>query len=219
MNKDSSITWVYGLTADPIHRGHEQVIKNTLSKAQELGLQTDGIILVPTYRPNLIDDKTAPCASFEQRLAMCQIVAKELSQELSTGITVSDIEEKIYTDQPSYTYDTLTALSQKHTNLILMISSDHAHGHAPKFRQWHRWQDLINRYGLMVHERPGHPINDCFIEHLKEHNTNVYVAKNLPTIDISSSRLRNAYAYGADVSEAHINPEVDGYIKRFGLYR
>jgi len=219
MNKDSSITWVYGLTADPIHRGHEQVIKNTLSKARGLGLKTARVILVPTYRPNLIGDKSAPTASFEQRLDMCQMVAKELSRELNTDITVSDIEEKIHTDQPSYTYDTLTALSQNHTNLILIISSDHAHGHAPKFRQWHRWQDLINDFGLMIHERPGQPINDCFIEHLKEHNPNVYVAKNQPTIDISSSRLRNAYNYGADVSEQLINPMIDGYIKQFALYQ
>lgn len=219
MNDDSSITWVYGLTADPIHRGHEQVIKNTFGKAQELGLSTTGFILVPTYRPNLIADKSAPIATFEQRFEMCRLVTKDLSRELKTDITVSDIEQAIHNNQPSFTYNTLNALSKHHDNLILIISSDHAHGHAPKFRQWHRWQDLINRFGLMVHERPGHPINDCFIEHLKEHNPNVYVAKNQPTIDISSSRLRNAYTYGADLSDAHINPVVDNYIKNFELYQ
>lgn|SRR5690554_6080101 len=219
MHKQTRITWVYGLTADPVHRGHEQVVNNTLSKAQKLGLKTSEFILVPTYQPNLIADKNAPIATFEQRLDMCRLVAKDLSPKLKTDITVSDIEETIHTDKPSYTYDTLDALSKDHDNLILVISSDHAHGHAPKFRQWHRWQDLINRFGLMVHERPGHPINDCFIEHLKEHNPNVYVAKNQPTIDISSSRLRNAYAYGADVSSQHINPVVDNYIKNFELYQ
>lgn len=219
MNKQTDITWVYGLTADPIHRGHEQVIKNTLNKAEEMGLETTGFILVPTYRPNLIADKSAPIASFEQRFEMCRLVAKDLSRELKTDFTVSDIEKTISRDEPSYTYNTLDALSKNHDNLILIISSDHAHGHAPKFRQWHRWQDLINRFGLMVHERPGHPINDCFIEHLKEHNPNVYVTKNKPTIDISSSRLRNAYSYGAEVLEAHINPAVDTYIQDQNLYQ
>ncbi|GAA4808938.1 putative nicotinate-nucleotide adenylyltransferase [Marinicella pacifica] len=219
MNKQTDISWVYGLTADPIHRGHEQVIKNTLEKAEELGLETSSFILVPTYRPNLIADKSAPIASFEQRFDMCQLVAKDLSRELKTDITVSDIEKTISRDEPSYTYNTLDALSKNHDNLILIISSDHAHGHAPKFRQWHRWQDLINRFGLMVHERPGHPINDCFIEHLKEHNPYVYVTKNQPAIDISSSRLRQVYAYGAEASEKHINPAVDSYIKNFELYQ
>lgn len=219
MNKQTDITWVYGLTADPIHRGHEQVIKNTLNKAEEMGLETTGFILVPTYRPNLIADKSAPIATFEQRFEMCRLVAKDLSRELKTDFTVSDIEKTISQDEPSYTYNTLDALSKNHDNLILIISSDHAHGHAPKFRQWHRWQDLINRFGLMVHERPGHPINDCFIEHLKEHNPNVYVTKNKPTIDISSSRLRNAYSYGAEVLEAHINPAVDTYIQDQNLYQ
>ena len=218
MNKQTDISWVYGLTADPIHRGHEQVIKNTLNKAEEMGLETSSFILIPTYRPNLIADKSAPIASFEQRFDMCRLVAKDLSRKLNTDITVSDIEKTIHSDKPSYTYNTLDALAKDHDNLILIISSDHAHGHAPKFRQWHRWQDLINRFGLMVHERPGHPINDCFIEHLKEHNPNVYVTKNQPTIDISSSRLRNAYSYGADVSEAHINPAVDDYITKYELY-
>lgn len=219
MNKQTDISWVYGLTADPIHRGHEQVIKNTLNKAEEMVLETSSFILIPTYRPNLIADKSAPIASFEQRFDMCRLVAKDLSRKLNTDITVSDIEKTIHSDKPSYTYNTLDALSKNHDNLILIISSDHAHGHAPKFRQWHRWQDLINRFGLMAHERPGYPINDCFIEHLKEHNPNVYVTKNQPTIDISSSRLRNAYSYGADVSEAHINPVVDNYIKNFELYQ
>ncbi|MCX7543892.1 nicotinate-nicotinamide nucleotide adenylyltransferase [Marinicella gelatinilytica] len=218
MNNNQAITWVFGLTADPIHRGHEQVVKNTLAKSQELGLKTSEFILVPTYQPNLIADKSSPIATFEQRFEMCKLVAKELSQELETDITVNDIEQKIHNRQPSYTYDTLDALAKDHDNLILIISSDHAHGHAPKFRQWHRWDELINRFGLIIHERPGYPLNDCFVSYLKELNPNVYVAKNQANIDISSLRLRNAYAYGAEVSEAHINPAVDGYIKRFGLY-
>ncbi|KAA3646066.1 MAG: nicotinate-nicotinamide nucleotide adenylyltransferase [Proteobacteria bacterium] len=219
MNNTQAITWVYGLTADPIHRGHEQVIKNTLDKARELDLKTAGIILVPTYQPNLIADKTAPTASFEQRLAMCQLVAKDLSKELSKDITVSDIEQRIHNEQPSYTYYTLDALAKDHDNLILIISSDHAHGHAPKFRQWHRWDELINRFGLIIHERPGYPINDCFVSHLKEHNPNVYTVKNQPGIDISSSRLRQTYAYGAEPKDKQLNTLVADYIREVGLYQ
>jgi len=219
MNNHQAITWVFGLTADPIHRGHEQVVKNTLAKAEELGLETSSFILVPTYRPNLIADKSAPIATFEQRFDMCHLVAKDLSQELKTDITVSDIEKTIHSDNPSYTYNTLDALSKDHNNLILIISSDHAHGHAPKFRQWHRWEDLITRFGLMIHERPSYPLNDCFVSYLQEHNPNVYVSKNQTRIDISSSRLRNAYAYGAEILSEHINPAVDNYIEQRGLYK
>lgn len=216
---NDKIHWVFGLTADPIHRGHEQVIKNTLDQARELDLKTAGIILVPTYQPNLIADKTAPTASFEQRLAMCQLVAKDLSEELDIDITVSDIEQRIHNEQPSYTYYTLDALAKDHDNLILIISSDHAHGHAPKFRQWHRWDELINRFGLIIHERPGYPLNDCFVSYLKELNPNVYVAKNQTSIDISSSRLRNAYAYGASIKKDLVNLNVDAYIHSQGLYQ
>lgn len=213
-----NITWVFGLTADPIHRGHEQVVKNTLNIAASLDLNTNQFIFVPTYQPHLIADKSTPSADFKDRLAMCELVANELSHEMNAKITVSDIEQKIHSEQPSYTYDTLDALSKKYDNLILIMSSDHAHGHAPKFRQWHRWDDLINRFGLMIHERPGYPLNDCFVNYLKELNPNVYATKNQPSIDTSSSRIRHAYGYGAEVSEEYINPLVDRYIKRLDLY-
>lgn len=219
MAATKDITWVYGLTADPIHRGQEQVIKNTLMKADELNLNTAGFILIPTYQPNLIADKTAPIAAFDHRLAMCELVAGDLSRKLSTDIKTSDVEQRIHSGQPSYTYDTLSALSHEHENLVLIISSDHAHGHAPKFRQWHRWQDLINQFGLMIHERPGYPLNDCFISHLKEYNQHVFVSKNLTSIDISSSRLRQAYAYRAEASDKYVNPAVDRFIRSQKLYQ
>lgn len=215
----NKFTWVFGLTADPIHRGHEQVIINTLKVAEQKELNTQQFLLIPTYQPNLIADKTPPLAGFNDRMAMCELVAKDLTKKLNTPITVSDIEQRKLAQQTSYTYDTLDALSDEYNDLVLIISSDHAHGHAPKFRQWHRWDELIKRFGLMIHERPGYPLNDCFVNYLKEINPNVYVAKNQPTVDISSTRIRQAYAYDAKPTKQQLNPQVAEYIQRFKLYQ
>ncbi len=218
-----NFTWVFGLTADPIHRGHEQVIINTLEVAKNNYLSSEQVLLMPTYQPNLIDDKKAPQADFKDRLKMCSLTAEDLQSKIATTITVSDIEKTLYQkqQQPSFTYESLDALSSDYENLMLIISSDHAHGHAPKFRKWHRWDELISRFGLIIHERPGYPLNDCFVSYLKELNpaADVYVAKNQPSIEVSSSQIRNAYNYGAEPTDAQINPVVAEYIQSLGLYQ
>ena len=164
-------TLAFGLTADPPHRGHEQVIRNSFAWAQAQGLTIARFVLIPTYQPNLIAGKKQPRTPYKHRRTMCQIMANEVSQDLNKTVEVSDIEKEIFTrtKAKSYSFDTLSALHNQHptTKVLFVVSADHFAGRWPKFRQWHRWQDLAKTHGLMIHQRPGHRINTRFVAQLQ----------------------------------------------------
>ncbi len=183
-------TLVFGLTADPIHKGHEQVILNSFIFADQHKLSIKKFLLVPTYQPNLIANKQQPTTSFEHRFRMCELVATEVRNKFNYPVYTIDIEKKLFekTNQKSYSYDTLHGIEAKHK--LFVLSADHFAGRWPKFRKWHNWQQLVKENGLLIHQRPGHGINANFIRQLKDINPAVYVVTGLPSFDVSSTQLR-----------------------------
>ena len=89
---------VLGGTFDPIHNGHI-----TAGLRAQSALRLDRVMLVPSRIPP--HRATTAGASPEARLAMAGLAAAE-----QQGWTASDIE--LTRDGPSYTFDTLTALSR-----------------------------------------------------------------------------------------------------------
>ncbi len=218
-SSQKAYTLIFGLTADPIHKGHEQVIHNSYAFANKNGFEIAEFILAPTYQPNLIANKTEPRTAFEHRFAMCELVANELNENFKYQIKVSDIEEVLYkqTGQKSYSHDTLKALNKPRQ--LFVLSADHFSGRWPKFRKWYRWQELVENHGLMIHQRPGHSINQSFITSLKEINPDVFVVKDLPSIDISSTYIRQQLAKNVIPSETQLNPLIAEYISKHYLYQ
>jgi nicotinate (nicotinamide) nucleotide adenylyltransferase len=216
--KKPAYTLIFGLTADPIHSGHEQVMLNSFAFAQQHALNIDKFLLVPTYQPNLIADKQHPRTTFEHRYNMCQLVAENIKNQYNYPVYVSDVEKQLFelSQQKSYSYDTLNAIGAKHK--LFVLSADHFAGRWPKFRKWHRWQQLVKENGLMIHQRPGHRINIGFIEQLKQINTNVYVVSGLPSIDVSSTQLRAELSNNNNVSAELVSTSVLGYITKHNLY-
>ena len=216
--KKPAYTLIFGLTADPIHLGHVQVIVNSFSFAKQHGLDIEKFLLVPTFQPNLIADKQQPRTAFEHRFNMCQLAVDEVIKQFNYPVYVSDIEKQLFeiNQQKSYSYDTLNAIEAKHK--LFVLSADHFAGRWPKFRKWHRWQELVKENGLLIHQRPGHSINLSFIQQLKEINADVYVVSGLPSIDVSSTQLRAELSKSSNISGQLISASVLSYLVKHKLY-
>ncbi len=209
-------TLVFGLTADPIHKGHAQVIINSINYLCNQNKKIKRVIIIPVYSPNLIANKNKPVATFKQRYQMCCLVAKQLSRKLQCPIKVSKIEKKLAkkNQQPNYSYNTLKALQLK--NPLFLVSADHFQGQKPKFSQWYKWQELIKISGLLINQRADTKINLMFIAQLKQQNKAVYLVEAKKTIAISSTQIRENIK---DKSiQKYLNKDVANYIAQHGVY-
>lgn len=212
-------TLVFGLTADPIHKGHEQVIHNSYSFAKLNGIEIAEFLLLPTYQPNLIAQKKEPRTAFKHRFAMCEIVAEEMNRQFGYQVHVNGIEKQLFeqTGRKSYSFDTLKALDRP--NQLFVLSADHFTGRWPKFRKWYCWQDLITQNGLLVHPRPGHRINQSFIEQLQTENPDIFTVEGFASVEVSSTLIRHQLANNVSPSHEHINKAILGYIEENNLYQ
>ena len=185
---------VFGLTADPLHLGHEQAIINAVNFMRSQHLAIEQFILLPVFSPHLIANKKAPKAGFSHRFTMCKIAAKRLTTLLQCKITTSKIEKELYlkTNKINYSYDTLTAMQI--TNPLFMVSADHFQGTEPKFKSWHNWQALLNICGLLINQRPKSQINHNFILTLRTINPHVFIIDNAKQVNISSAKIRKNFS-------------------------
>ena len=211
-------TLLFGLTADPIHKGHEQVIINSFKFAKQQQLNFEQLLLVPTFEPNLIATKKQPQTPFKQRFEMCELVAESIREQFNYPVYITDIERQLFelNGVKSYSYDTLHATEVAHK--LFVLSADHFTGRWPKFRQWYRWQQLVEENGLLIHQRPGHGINASFIEQLKDLNPDVYVVTGLPEVDVSSTQMRAALRAQQTISKDHMAASVLQYIRQHKVY-
>ncbi|HVW31403.1 MAG TPA: nicotinate-nucleotide adenylyltransferase [Acidimicrobiia bacterium] len=101
---------VFGGTFDPVHVGH---IVAAVEARRALAL--DRVLLVPAGDPwQKRGTVSAPAAD---RLAMVQAAVEGIE-----GLEVSDVE--VQRNGPSYTYQTLEALSAPDRNLFLIVGAD-----------------------------------------------------------------------------------------------
>ena len=220
-----SFSIIFGLTADPIHKGHELAIINGIEFLRNKGFKIERFLLVPVFQPNLIANKKAPVAGFKQRFEMCELVAKRLSHDLNCGIVVSPIEQQLaaVTGEKNYSFNTIKYLfhqnisaRKKKSNQLFMVSADHFNGRWPKFRKWHNWQQILRYSGLLINQRPGHNINSSFLNELGDINPNIFTVSNSLSIDTSSSQIRENTS-SASIKQ-HLSEDVYQYIMRHKLY-
>jgi nicotinate (nicotinamide) nucleotide adenylyltransferase len=216
-----SYTIVFGITADPIHLGHEQAIINGIAYCREHSIEINKFLLMPVFQPNLIAGKKGPIASFQQRFEMCDIVAQRLSKKLGCKIETSLIEKQFakMSGEKSYSFNTIkymTEIETESTKLLFMVSADHFKGRWPKFRKWFNWHELLKITGLLINQRPGHKINNNFINQLKEINECIYVIDDGQSIAVSSSQIR---ATNSPSRLRLLSKDIAIYVTNNNLYR
>lgn len=158
---------IYGGSFNPPHIAHAWVVSWLLWTKR-----VDQVWLMPVYHHAFEGKQDKKLISYERRVEWCTLFAKTIS----TAVLVSDIESQL--PIPSYTIDTLEALSKRYPEhqFQLCIGSDII-SQLPKWKDWDRIQ---HRYSPIIVGRGGY---DDGIEDI-----------SFP--EISSTEIRNALRKG-----------------------
>lgn len=184
-----------GGSFNPVHIGHLMVadyVRQTVSVDEVL-------MAVSPLNPLKVD--STDLAADSDRMAMLEIATKAFS-----GITPCDIE--LTMPRPSYTIDTLNALSERYPDakISIIIGSDNW----LVFDRWRASEEIISRFGVIVYPRPGYDIDRTTLP------PNVTVV-DAPTVDLSSTFLRQKLTEGVDMN-VFLPAGVYNYIKTKKLY-
>ncbi|NLF16139.1 MAG: nicotinate (nicotinamide) nucleotide adenylyltransferase [Lentisphaerae bacterium] len=199
---------VFGGSFDPIHNGHlalaEAVVKAGVA---------DEVLFVPARRPPHKQDR-----DLSEGFHRLEMVRRAI--EPYPAFSVSDIELERQ-EGFSYTFDTLTVLKQVFTEheVLFLMGMDSLRD----LHRWHRAGELVQHFGFIVYPRPGVacPSLAELSDRFGSRNARKLLAAvraDLPTYDLSATRVREACARGAD--PAHYCPDaVCRYIASQRLYR
>ncbi|NQZ59143.1 MAG: nicotinate (nicotinamide) nucleotide adenylyltransferase, partial [Lentisphaeraceae bacterium] len=199
-------TAVFGGTFDPIHNAHIALANAVLE--QDLA---DEIMFTPAARPpHKLQNKIT---SAEHRMAMLNLVLQE-----NENFALSDYEI-VNRQRTSFTINTLRALQAAYPDrrFKLIVGMDN-------FREmdtWHRFQDILDDFHLIVFTRPG-TIRPTFDQIQDKFGPKI--ARNLDrsiieTVDmnISSTDIRDLARKGEDFREFVTGPVYE-YIQQNGIY-
>lgn len=216
-----TLTLTFGLSADPVHNGHQQALSiaiDYIKNHRHMGLKR--VMVIPVYVPNLISNKKKPAASYSERVWMCQLMAQNLREKYQIPITVSRIEKRnhLQSRKPNYSFNTLTSIAEK--NIGLLISADHFSGTTPSFQQWYRWQDIIKKFHLIISQRPHYPINPLFIKQLQKQTNHPIHILNQEVLTAASSDIRKHIRKNGYTSyiKSLLDKKIYQYIKKKKLY-
>ena len=180
----------WGGSFNPPHAGH-QLACLVLLELEDY----DRVWLVPC-RTHAFGKDLAP---FEHRLQMCRLVAEPFGER----VVVSDVEGQAGAGRPNHTIDTLELLERRgQRGFELVVGSDLL----DELDEWHRSEQLLSRYPVLVLRRAGHPVNDGRFRQSRI---------ELPAV--SSSQIRAALAAGESV-RGLVPSGVADYIQLHCLY-
>lgn len=191
-----SPTRVIGLLGgsfNPVHNGHLMLA----SYLAQWGYVDSTWLLLSPRNPLKDARRLLPDM---KRLAMLTLATKGAPE-----LDICDIELSM--PRPSYTINTLDLLRERYPDcrFKLIIGSDNWQ----IFDQWRDHQRILEDYGVIVYPRPGFEITDRHAIGLE--------TVEAPTVDISSTFIRDAVARGRDM-QFFVPPLVWKYIKDNNLY-
>lgn len=198
---------ILGGAFDPPHIGHYLVASQV---KEQLEMDEVWLMTCFSYFPEF-PVKFAKITPYEERHKMASYFQK-------FGIKVSDFEQKF--NKRSRTVDTLRLLHKKcpqHT-FSWIIGSDCL----PSFRLWNEWKELVNEHNLIIFPRDTdfktleNRVKEAF--DIRKIPTNITVVEgDLMVSNIASTHIRNRVRKNVPIT-AYVLPEVEGYIKKNGLY-
>ncbi|MEM9243769.1 MAG: nicotinate-nucleotide adenylyltransferase [Pseudomonadota bacterium] len=206
------IIGLFGGTFDPVHLGHMYIAEKLLEE-----LPLDEVRFIPCHQSNLRDPSIA---SPQQRLDMLQLAIAGKHK-----FTVDDWEIK--QENISYTIDTIKHLKEKMptASLWLIIGADVF----VKFKQWHRYRDILNYAHLIIVNRSGYLIRDYVSTHdiliqkqtldpelLEQSDHGSIFCQDVEPVDISATEIRRDITNNA-VAEK-LPASVYDYIQSNKLY-
>jgi nicotinate-nucleotide adenylyltransferase len=186
---------LYGGTFDPIHTVHLIVAEQTRDI-----LALDEIWFLPARIPPHKQAKQIT-ADVHRVKMIAHAIAGHPSFRLDT------IELEREPELPSYTYDTVHILKERHPDIdfYFIIGGDMA-AYLPK---WHRIDELISMVQFVALGRPGYVMDNPYMQ--------CVIKVEMPQLDVSSSMIRKKVALGQSIR--YLVPEaVRMYIEEKRLY-
>jgi nicotinic acid mononucleotide adenylyltransferase len=230
-------TLFYGLSADPVHQGHIDLVTAAVTELRRRGYDISLVLLVPVYRRNPVGEqaKNSLPETYEDRIQLAELAAGVIGQRLAgTGtlncvVKVSQAARELAerSGGPNYDLETLRYVAENEvpgSELLFLMSAELVSGPDPEFARWHEPVEIARLATLAIAPRPGYPPNMNFLKALTMAGGRFIYLSSVVTMDISSSRLRERLMAGADpdelAGEGAIPAPVAGYISRHpGLYR
>lgn len=222
---------VFGLSADPVHAGHIEIVAQSTGRLIERGYNLAEVLLVPVYRRNPVGARKGRLPeTYPHRYEMCRLAAQETAARLrrdTVKVLVSSIEAELArdNDRPNYTAETLTALrdgSPPDAGLILLISSELVSGPNPQFGRWYRPDTILALATLAICPRPGYMPNDGFLQSLVAGGADVIVLSGISPPDLSATELRAKLRAGVSplalVDQGLLIPSIARYLVAHDLY-
>lgn len=170
-------TVFFGGTFNPPHLAHKLMLE-AVSKI----IDVDRVLVVPTNIPPH-KEVNGFCASGEDRLNMCRL--------LCSGVSVAEVSDmELLRGGKSYSYDTLSVLKQKYSDLQILIGGDML----TTFDTWYRYKDILKIAEILAVRRPGidNELFDDFVTFLRKLGGRVLVVTaEMP--DISSTEIRDCF--------------------------
>ncbi len=195
---------IMGGTFDPIHVGHL-----VTAEAVRIEFGLDNVIFIPAGNPPHKDHS-------QVSQALHRYIMTAMATYSNPYFFVSAIE--LERPGPSYTIDTIRALSQQYgpqTELYFITGAD-AVGDLPT---WNDIDKLLDLCQFVATTRPGHPnALDDVIRYFGRKGEERIHRVTTPELEISATDIRERVKRGRSIK--YIVPEsVENYILKEGLYR
>lgn len=185
---------ILGGSFNPVHIGHIMIA----AYLTQWGIVDRVWMTISPQNPLKDADSLIPDL---KRLEMLRIACQGLK-----NVEICDIE--LTMPRPSYTIDTLNYLKKRYPSkqFRLVIGSDNWNA----FDHWKQGEEILEDFGVIVYPRPGKEVKDMYVDGMD--------LVHSPSIDLSSTFIRQAVAKGKDVS-AFLPAGVYNYIIDNNLYQ
>lgn len=178
---------VYSGSFNPLHKGHEAIIRFLTQKA---GFDLVYLVVTPQ---NPFKDRHSLPAGQGRFVAALEAVARHPDLK----VQVEDIE--LHMTPPQYTIRTLDALKAREpeNDFTLIIGADNL----ACFSGWRFHERILLEYGVAVYPRKGYHRGYAKARLLRENPNYRITLLDAPLITISSTQIREGEAAGKDMSQ------------------
>lgn len=195
---------IMGGTFNPVHIGHLIIAENAYDE-----YQLDEVMFLPSKNPP--HKKSSDIVREEERKKMLSL-AIEGNSHFSLSMLEFEREGK------TYSVDTMEILKKQYpeNEYFFIIGADSLYN----LEKWHRAEALMKMTCFLVASRDQHSYDEMnmFAEQLREKYGANIAFLNTPTIEISSSKLREKARLKKSISY-FVPDKVREYIKVHRLYR